>query len=109
MVNIRPARGQHTVTERLLKGFAGRDGRLAVFDRAYGERRLRSPGAGIFTTDFDSWDSRGAEDRWNLFETRFPSALAQVESRADLSDSATVSTLKDMLALHWLRSRPGAS
>lgn len=103
--NIRPARGQHTVTERLLKGFAANDGRLAVFDREYRQRRLRSPGAGIFTTNFDSWGSRGSEDRWNLFEVNFPAALAGVKDRTALSDPATVDTLRDMLALHWLRSR----
>ncbi|QWZ07816.1 DUF4238 domain-containing protein [Nocardioides panacis] len=103
--NIRPARGQHTVTERLLKGFAADDGRLAVFDREFRQRRLRTPGAGIFTTNFDSWDSRGSEDRWNLFEVNFPAALARVKNRAALMDPPTVDTLRDMLALHWLRSR----
>ncbi len=89
----------------MLKGFAASDGRLAVFDSAHRQRKLRSPGAGIFTTNFDSWDSQGAEERWNLFEVKFPATLARVEDRTASSDAATIGVLKDMLALHWLRSR----
>lgn len=103
--NIRPARGQHTVTKRILKGFTDETGRVAVFDRAYGQRRLQNPGAGIFTTYFDSWDSRGAEERWNLFEVNFPAALSHVQDRTATLDVKTVGVLKDMVALHWLRSR----
>lgn len=103
--NLRPARGQHTVTKRVLKGFADSAGRLAVLDRAYGQRRLYSPGAGIFKTYFDTWDSRGAEERWNLFEVKFPAVLSHVKDRATTLDVETTSVLKDMLALHWLRSR----
>lgn len=103
--NIRPVRGQHTVTARLLKGFADSDGRLAVFDREFGQRRRFSPGAGIFKTFFDSWDSHGAEGRWGLFENNFPVALTQVTARTALGEPATVDTLRDMLALHWVRSR----
>jgi hypothetical protein len=92
------------VTERVLKEFAAPDGRLAVFDRAYGQRRRFSPGSGIFTTNFDSWDSRGSEERWNLFENSFPQALTRLHSGSAASDVATVETMKDLLAIHWVRS-----
>lgn len=105
MVNIRPVTGQHTVTERVLKEFTDQDGKLAVFDRAYRQRRRFSPGAGIFKTTFDSYDSRGTEDRWNLFETRFPDALQRVHDRTAVNNPRTVEVLRDMLALHWTRSR----
>lgn len=105
MVNIRPVTGQHTVTKRVLKEFTDQAGKLAVFDRAYRQRRRLSAGAGIFKTTFDSYDSRGTEDRWNLFETRFPDALQRVRDRTAASDSRTIEVLRDMLALHWTRSR----
>lgn len=54
---------------------------------------------------FDSWDSRGAEERWNLFEVNFPAALSRVQDRTTTLDVKTVGVLKDMVALHWLRSR----
>lgn len=103
--NIRPVAGQHTVTARVLKEFADQDGKLAVFDGANRQRRLLSPGAGIFETSFDSYDSRGTEERWNLFETRFPAALQLVHDRTATNEPWAVEVLKDMLALHWTRSR----
>lgn len=101
--NLRPAGKQHTVTKRLLKEFSDDQGRLAVYDRDRG-RQLRTPGAGIFTARFDTFDSRGTEDTWNRLETRFPAALSRVRTRTALQDASTVSTLKDILALHWARS-----
>ncbi|MDO3398074.1 DUF4238 domain-containing protein [Nocardioides sp. SOB44] len=102
---IRPVKRQHTVTERLLKGFAGVDGRLAVFDRAYKQRRMHPPGAGIFVTEFDRWDSHGAEERWNEFENDLPVALARVAQGTALHHHDTVETLRAIVAVHWLRSR----
>ena len=104
-VNIRPVRNQHTVTKSVLKGFAGPSGTLAVYNAEHRVRQLKSPGAGIFTTRFDTYDSRGAEERWNGLETNFPPALVKVRARTALGDPATVSALKDLLALHWSRSR----
>lgn len=103
--DIRPVRRQHTVTERILRGFASPRGQLAVFDKAYRQRRLHSPGANLFVTEFDTWDSRGAEARWNLFEDKFPDALERVAQHTALADPRTVETLRDLVALHWLRSR----
>jgi hypothetical protein len=102
--NLRPVSNQHTVTKRILKEYADSHGKLAVFDRTAGTRQLRSPGAGIFTTQFDLFDSRGAEERWNIFENRFPAALSRVRLRTALTDDRTVATLKDLIALHWARS-----
>lgn len=105
VVDIRPVTGQHTVTKRVLKEFTDQDGKLAVFDRAHQQRRRLSPGAGIFKTTFDSYDSRGTEDRWNRFETSFPEALQRVHDGTASNDLRTAETLRDMLALHWTRSR----
>lgn len=102
---IRPVKRQHTVTDRLLKGFAGSDGQLAVFDKAHRQRRMHPPGAGIFVTEFDKWDSRGAEDRWNEFENDLPGALDRVARGTALGHSETVETLRAIVAVHWLRSR----
>jgi hypothetical protein len=103
--NLRPADKQHTVTKRLLKEFSDSQGQLAVYERGHRTRQLRTPGAGIFTAQFDAFDSRGAEALWNQLETRFPRALSRVEARSALQDTTTVSTVKDILALHWARSR----
>lgn len=102
--NIRPVRRQHTVTKSLLKQFADRQGKLAVYERRVGKRHLRSAGAGVFTMEFDTYDSRFAEDRWNVLENQFPKAFQAARNRSALQDAKIVATLKDMIALHWARS-----
>jgi hypothetical protein len=103
--SLRPAHGQHTVTKRILKEFTNPQGQLAVYEREHGRRQIRTPGAGVFMTQFDRYDSRGAEERWNLFEKNFPAMLRAVRARTALDDPAIVSTIKDLLAVHWTRSR----
>ena len=97
--------GQHLVTRQLLRGFADGRGQLAVLERPHMSRKLKTHGAGVFKAKFDAYDSQGAEDRWNKLESRFGPALAKVRARTALADPEVVASLKDLLALHWARSR----
>lgn len=95
---------QHTVTKSLLKAFSDTTGNVAVYNAERHLRQLKPPGAGIFTTKFDSYDSRGSEDFWNSFETNFPRAMQKIRQRSALDDPDAVGILKDLMAVHWARS-----
>jgi hypothetical protein len=102
--NIRPSRRQHTVTKSVLKRFTDHDGRLTVFDGQRGMCSARTPGSGIFTVLFDSHDPRGAEERWNRVESKFPRLFRHLDSRTALDDPPSVETMREFLAMHWARS-----
>jgi hypothetical protein len=95
--------GQHTVSKFLLKRFADK-GDVAVFDRRYGRRQRRSFGSRIFETTFDAHDPKRSESMWGSVETRAGITIRRLESGLPLK-SDDEQTLRDLMAVHWARSR----
>lgn len=95
--------GQHTVSKFLLKRFADK-GDVAVFDRRDGRRQRRSFGSGIFETTFDAHDPTRSEAMWGSVETQAGITIRRLESGLPLK-SDDGQTLRDLMAVHWARSR----
>ena len=94
---------QHTVSKFLLKRFADQ-GDVAVFDRRDGRRRRLPFGSGILETKFDAHDPKGSGAMWGSVETRAGINIMRLEWGLPLK-SDDEQTLRDLMAVHWARSR----
>jgi hypothetical protein len=93
------------VSKLLLKRWT-RNGKLVAYNLRFGTHRLRYPGA----EGFRRWFVKGArsestEQLWSTVETRSPQALQAVEEGSVFEQPDHLATLKDLLALHAIRSR----
>lgn len=102
---------QHVVSRVLLKRFAAPGGRtggweVVRFDLNHPERphKRKSPKACGYVKDFVRLDSASMEARWQEVERRVPEALAAVEEEEALVNSSHAETLRDLMALHIVRS-----
>jgi len=100
-----PPLGQHTVSKFVLKQFANGDGTVAAYERATGRWRRHSFGARIFETTFDGHDPHRSEALWQGVETRAGLVLEHLNDRTVLEDATAVHTVRELMAVHWARSR----
>jgi hypothetical protein len=103
-------KNQHVVSRVLLKRFARKSGsegwQLHSFDMKHPERppKEKGPmGCGV-VPNFLRYASQSAEDLWKEVEDRLPPALAAVDDESIVSRPEHLSTIKDTLALHFVRS-----
>ena len=97
-------KAQHTVSRFLIKGFADKHGQVAFYDRAAARHRHIPFGSRIFETDFDSHDPDETEKMWGRVETRAGNVLARLKQQLTI-DPGDEETLRDLIAVHWARSR----
>lgn len=103
-------RRQHTQSEALLRRFTrpvpGNKWQLLAFDlrdgRVHG--KLTSPKGCGWVADFVPYASASLEDHWSRIETGFGAAFAAVDAGMLFTDSSLVSAVRDMVALHYVRS-----
>jgi hypothetical protein len=100
---IRVPRRQHTVSRVVLRRFA-RNGELTVFDRDRSIVCCKGPGGAFFVEDFERLRPVEAEERWRPIESVMPRIYSLIRARTVLEDEAAVSTLIDLMAVHWVRS-----
>ena len=102
---------QHTVSQVVLRRFASRSskadyrGRLAVLDRQSGRLNLRNP-RGIFTINaFVEYQAKDLEQLWGGVESRLKPAFNALDRRVwPLQPEIEGGTLRDLVAVHWIRS-----
>lgn len=98
-------KNHHLISQALLRRFADKSGQLASFNLEYGKVRLRSPAAVAYEIDFVAHEPAEAEDLWGEVENKLPLAFAAVD-RGDLFDvPGAATTLKEAIALHFIRRR----
>ena len=96
---------QHTVSQVVLRTFRPRGGRsLRVFDRTTGRANLRSPRSTFLTPNFVVHEADAAEMRWGAIESKLPLAYEAIRKGTALDQPRVIGLLKDLLALHWVRS-----
>ena len=79
-------------------------GRLAVFDRESGRLNLRNP-RGIFTINaFVEYQAKALEQLWGGVESRLKSAFNALDERVWPLQPEIEETLRDLVAVHWIRS-----
>lgn len=100
---IRVPRRQHTVSRVVLRRFT-RNGQLTVFDRDRSIVCPKGPGGAFFVEDFERLRPVEAEERWGPTESAMPRIYSLIRARTVLDDEAAVSTLIDLMAVHWVRS-----
>lgn len=99
---LTPPRKQHTVSRVVLRRFASNN-RISVFDRESDAVYSKGPG-GIFHTYLDKHDPWSAEERWGEIESHVPRVYKLIDERRLLDDAEAVDVLRDLLAMHWVRS-----
>lgn len=96
---------QHTVSQVVLRKFNSPiDKKLMAFDRSTMRLNRRSPSSSFFVPDFVVHQPVATEELWGAVETKMPRAYAAIERRTALTDLVATKTLKDLLAMHWVRS-----
>ncbi|MGX9923490.1 DUF4238 domain-containing protein [Streptomyces sp. NPDC002248] len=102
--------GQHVISKALLKRFAtpfGSHGlKLVPFNLARPDHRhkMASPGECGKVPHFARFASASLEQFWGKVETRIPDAARAVEQGDVFQHEQHVQTLKDLIALHLIRS-----
>ncbi|UDY22924.1 DUF4238 domain-containing protein [Nocardioides sp. Kera G14] len=96
--------GQHTVSRFLIKGFADKHGQVAFYDRAASRHRRVPFGSRIFETVFDAHAPDETEMMWGRVETRAGHVLARLKEKPTLQPGDE-EPLRDLIAVHWARSR----
>lgn len=103
-------RRQHTQSQALLRRFTrpapGNKWQLLLFDLR-GERvhyKLASPKGCGWVADFVPYASASLEDHWSRVENGFHAAFAAVDDGTLFADPGLVSAVRDMVALHFVRS-----
>ena len=106
-----PVREQHVVSQVLLKRFAapgpGSAGlQVGRFDLDHPERFHKDKGTGGcgWVKDFVPFASGSLENLWGETEQRLPAALAAVDDGSVGKDDMAMATLRDVVALHFVRS-----
>lgn len=100
---VRVPRRQHTVSQVVLRRFA-RNGQLTVFDRDKSIVCCKGAGGAFFVEDFERLRPVEAEERWGPIESAMPRIYSLIRARTVLKDELAVSTLIDLMAVHWVRS-----
>ena len=101
---------QHVVTKALLRRFTrkvpGNVAQLYKFDLRHGRVRgdSSSPEGSGFITDFVPYASSSLEKHWGKIENRFSAAFRALDDGSLFSRPDRVSTVHDMVALHYVRS-----
>lgn len=102
---------QHLVSQTLLKQFTlqgprGSGRRLLPVDVVHPERsnKLKSTRACGSVRDFITFDPCSSEKLWGAVEQDVPAALAAVAAGDPFTDPAHGDTLRDLVALHYVRS-----
>lgn len=99
----RPPREQHTVSKVVLRRFAVNK-KVSVYDRHSDSIYPKGPG-GIFRLhDFDGHEPLEAERRWGAVEQHMTRTYRLIDQRKVLGDPEAVDVLRDLLAVHWVRS-----
>lgn len=101
---IRPQKRQHTVSQVVLRRFAWHQ-KISVYDRDKHAIYSKGPG-GLFCGEFDQHDPATAEERWGAVESKMPRVYKLLDERRAHEDAAAVETLRDLMAIHWVRN-PG--
>lgn len=99
-----PIRRQHVVSRVVLRRFMA-DRTLSVHDREV-DSIYRKGLNGVFHDYLDRHDSWAAEQRWAVTEAHMPRVYDLIDQRAVLDDADAIETLRDLLAVHWIRT-PG--
>ncbi|WP_404870996.1 DUF4238 domain-containing protein (plasmid) [Kitasatospora griseola] len=107
----KPVSRQHVVSQVLLRRFAapgrGSTGNLVSWlDLHHPERHCKDKGTKAlgFETDFVAFASGSLEELWNATEQRMGAAFAVLDDPAALGDREIAGTLRDTVALHFIRS-----
>ncbi|GAB2622729.1 hypothetical protein GCM10027168_63390 [Streptomyces capparidis] len=100
---------QHLVSQVLLHRFTApgpQGNRLYPFDLDHPERRhkLKPPSSVAFIEDFVRYASASLEELWGRTESAMRDVFESIERGDTLNDPAKMVTLKDFLALHFVRS-----
>jgi hypothetical protein len=99
-----PVRKQHLVSEVILRRFADANGQILRIDLKSGKMAPRHPAACMYELDFISAASDEAEALWKTVEDRMWSAYVALENGAADQDPDAIATIKDCIALHFIRS-----
>jgi hypothetical protein len=103
-------KGQHVVSQVLLKRFARKAGsggwELHSFDTKHPERRPKAKGPNGCgkVPNFIRFASRSSEELWQKVEDRLPAALAAADNESIVRHPEHIATVKDAIALHFVRS-----
>jgi hypothetical protein len=100
-------RRQHVISQVVLRRFvevlpAGK--RLARVNQATGQVELITTNAAGWVRDFVPVDSKATEDLWQQVETRLNPAMDAALNGTALGNPAHLETLKDAVALHFIRN-----
>lgn len=102
---------QHVVSRVILKRFAAeaphrRVGNIAIMNLEYPDAKpvYRGPRGCGYVDNFVRYASRSLEQLWNLTESALGDALAACSDGSIFSNDRHVKTLKDAIALHFVRS-----
>ncbi|MGW1505826.1 hypothetical protein ACWCQW_46435 [Streptomyces mirabilis] len=105
-------RRQHVISQALLSQFATPIRHTAgphvqPHDLHHPQRlpEPRTPRGVGFIEDFVPYASASLEQTWNQVEQHLPEAFAAVGAGTALDDPGTVARLRDLIALHWVRSQ----
>ncbi|WP_189219009.1 MULTISPECIES: DUF4238 domain-containing protein [Streptomyces] len=103
--------GQHIVSKVLLREWAAAVKHTTIehvqpYDLQHPKRRLNTrPPRGIGKIEnFVPWASTSLEIKWGLVERELPDALAAVKAGIALGQPRTAGILRDLIALHYIRS-----
>ncbi|GAB3796144.1 hypothetical protein GCM10028798_05740 [Humibacter antri] len=94
---------QHLVSKVLLQRFADASGELQSYDLVHGRSRPRHPSAIAWRDDFVDHEPATLEQLWWTNERHMAVALDAVEEGTALNDPKTTTTLKQAIALHFVR------
>ncbi|CAL8973881.1 hypothetical protein CELL_01643 [Cellulomonas sp. T2.31MG-18] len=99
---VEPQKNQHTVSRVVLRRFVHGEV-LSVYDRHKDAIYRKGPG-GVFRSNFDRFDWATAEQRWGAVESKMHAVYKLLDERRALDNPDAVETLRDLVAMHWVRS-----
>ncbi len=97
-------RQQHLVSKVVLRRFTNPHGELLDINVQTGRTRRLHPSASMYEIDYISAAPNEAERLWATVEERMPRAYASIDNNTILQDPVALQTLKDCIALHFIRS-----
>jgi hypothetical protein len=99
---------QHVISEGILRCFVGPvpsiGRRLAHFDLATGQQTFATAKEVGYVENFVPVDSQATEDLWQTVETRLRAAIKAVRSGTALDSPVHTGTLRNAVALHFVRN-----
>ncbi|MER6274539.1 DUF4238 domain-containing protein [Streptomyces sp900105755] len=107
-----PVKRQHVVSQVLLSQFAtpirhtaGRHVQPHDLRNPRRASKARTPRGVGWIEDFVPYVSASIEQTWNEVEQHLPETFAAVATGTALDDPDTLARLRDVIALHWVRSQ----